>query len=48
MSKKKECYLCYNTKKAEIERVPFFTNEKGEEVTEVKWLCKEDKGCQVN
>ena len=42
---KKECMICGNDKKDEIELVPFFSDEHGNDENETNWQCKEDKGC---
>jgi len=47
MSKKQkeECMVCGNAKRDEVELVPLFSDDQGNDVTVMKWMCKEDKGC---
>ncbi|ALA13416.1 hypothetical protein AVV02_gp238 [Bacillus phage AvesoBmore] len=44
-SEVKECILCFNTNKDEIEKVPVFTDRDGNEGEFVEWMCKEGEGC---
>lgn len=43
--KKKECYICGNTNKDELELVTLNTNEDGSENVHDEYMCKEGKGC---
>ncbi|AGT13503.1 hypothetical protein BigBertha_231 [Bacillus phage BigBertha] len=44
-SEVKECILCFNANKDEIEKVPVFTDRDGNEGEFVEWMCKEGEGC---
>ncbi|QVW28900.1 phosphohydrolase [Bacillus phage SWEP1] len=42
---KKECLLCGNTNKKEIEMVPMFSDGDGNEGYFEEYMCKEGQGC---
>lgn len=41
----KECLLCGNTEKAEIEETMLFSDADGNDAEEIVYICKEGKGC---
>ncbi len=44
----KECLLCGNEEKAEIEPTVLFSDGDGNDAEETVYICKEGKGCSNN
>ncbi|AGI11979.1 hypothetical protein X915_gp042 [Bacillus phage vB_BanS-Tsamsa] len=45
MTKKKECLICGNDNKKEIELQPLYSDGDGNDDIEKEYVCKEGKGC---
>jgi hypothetical protein len=47
MKNKKECLICGNEKKEELEITTLFSDGDGNEAVEKHFVCKEGKGCST-
>jgi hypothetical protein len=45
MARKKECIVCGNTKKSELELETLYSDSAGNDTIEKQYICKEGKGC---